>query len=173
MTDVVLTDRTDCLNEFGTIAYYTDPCCNFLLTVCSSSFFPFSLVLIILQLVSCCVPYDYNSTVFPYGTEADVSDCGEPQCAQSYYEELSFSLNNLEDVSLGCTSGIEVFFLLFWVKINSFLNFYFFFFLDPIYLPCYTIGRGFTRYIHQLFGGGWVWRYPTLFLFPLLFYLHY
>ena len=29
-------------------------------------------------------------------------------CASSYYEDLSFSLNNLDDATLGCTSGIRV-----------------------------------------------------------------
>ena len=88
--------------------------CFFLIFISSdlsSSTFSFSSLLIIsFQFVGCCLPFEYNATETPYGTEADVSDCGEPECAQSYYEDLSFSLNNLEDVSLGCTSGIKVFF---------------------------------------------------------------
>ena len=37
-----------------------------------------------------------------------MSGCGVPECAESYYEELSFSLNYLDDPTIGCTSGIEV-----------------------------------------------------------------
>ena len=60
--------------------------------------------------MSCCTPFDYNATITNYGTDADVSTCSEEACATSYYEDLSFSLNNLEDASLGCTSGIQVIF---------------------------------------------------------------
>ena len=64
-----------------------------------------------------------NATETPYGDVADVSDCGESECAQSYYEDLSFSLNHFDDVQLGCTSGIKV-----CIDLGGDFFFFFFFF---------------------------------------------
>jgi len=37
-----------------------------------------------------------------------VTSCGVPECASSYYEDVSFAFNNVDDSILGCTSGITV-----------------------------------------------------------------
>ena len=38
----------------------------------------------------------------------DVEDCGVPDCAASYLEEVAFAFDHGEDPILGCTSGIQV-----------------------------------------------------------------
>jgi len=88
--NVVLNNQTTCLNEFGTLEWLLDPCCS-----------PF------LTLIDCCVPFSYNTTLDLYTEEAVVSGCDVPECAESYYEELSFSLNYLDDSNVGCTNGIK------------------------------------------------------------------
>jgi len=43
-----------------------------------------------------------------YNGDANVTSCGVPECASSYYEDVSFAFNNVDDSVLGCTSGINV-----------------------------------------------------------------
>jgi len=43
-----------------------------------------------------------------YDGVANVTSCAVPECAASYYEDVSFAFNNVDDNVLGCTSGITV-----------------------------------------------------------------
>ena len=132
VTDVIFKDEIECFQPTGTLPWLVDPCCNVFLAVIIFSFFYFlSPPLIHInpltpslpsQYVTCCLPFDYNTTMSRHGETADVSECGEEQCARSYYEDLSFSLNYLEDEALGCTSGITV-----WCFYFIYFSFYFFF----------------------------------------------
>jgi len=47
-------------------------------------------------------------TLDQYDGVANVSSCGVPECASSYYEDVSFAFNNVDDSTIGCTSGITV-----------------------------------------------------------------
>ena len=113
---IILNNQTTCLSEPGTLEWLLDPCCGPFLTVYFFSFLSFFSVFnsylffaLIKKLVACCVPFSYNTTLDLYTEEAVVSECQVPECAESYYEELSFSLNYLDDANLGCTNGIKVF----------------------------------------------------------------
>ena len=58
--------------------------------------------------MDCCIPFTLTDVADVFEDEADVSMCGVPECAESYYEDVSFAFNNVDDRILGCTSGITV-----------------------------------------------------------------
>jgi hypothetical protein len=60
------------------------------------------------KFVNCCVPFNTTTETEQYNGDANVTSCGVPDCAASYYEDLAFALNNVDDSILGCTSGITV-----------------------------------------------------------------
>ena len=62
------------------------------------------------KVTRCCLPYNVNETLDLFIDESgDVDDCGVPECASSYLEEVAFAFDHGDDPILGCTSGIEVF----------------------------------------------------------------
>ena len=58
----------------------------------------------------CCDPFTIVQEEEQF-TTADTSTCGVPECAETYFEELAQSLNRVDDLIQGCSSGSR--FLLF------------------------------------------------------------
>ena len=59
-------------------------------------------------------------------TTADVSTCGVPECAETYFEDLAQALNNVDNLAQGCSSGVQVFFLFPPIFLLRFKNFFFY-----------------------------------------------
>ena len=68
----------------------------------------------------CCNPFTIVQEEEQF-TTADTSMCGVSDCAETYFEDLARSLNHVDDLIQGCSSGVQVFLLFF------FLVFFFFF----------------------------------------------
>mmetsp|Transcript_40661 Transcript_40661/g.56506 ORF Transcript_40661/g.56506 Transcript_40661/m.56506 type:complete len:1260 (+) Transcript_40661:1007-4786(+) len=94
-TNITLLDQISCQEDifYDVGTWYFDPCCDFFMEV-----------------TRCCLPYNVNETLDLFIDESgDVDDCGVPECASSYLEEVAFAFDHGDDPILGCTSGIEEF----------------------------------------------------------------
>eukprot|EP00008_Paramoeba_atlantica_P005753 CAMPEP_0201477102 /NCGR_PEP_ID=MMETSP0151_2-20130828/2207_1 /ASSEMBLY_ACC=CAM_ASM_000257 /TAXON_ID=200890 /ORGANISM="Paramoeba atlantica, Strain 621/1 / CCAP 1560/9" /LENGTH=1240 /DNA_ID=CAMNT_0047857721 /DNA_START=22 /DNA_END=3740 /DNA_ORIENTATION=+ len=95
--NITLLDQIACPNDIAseTLLWSFNGCCN-----------------VFLEVTSCCIPYNVNETVelFVDGS-GDVEDCGVPDCAASYLEEVAFAFDYSDDPILGCTSGIQEYLL--------------------------------------------------------------
>eukprot|EP00008_Paramoeba_atlantica_P010747 CAMPEP_0201480978 /NCGR_PEP_ID=MMETSP0151_2-20130828/5324_1 /ASSEMBLY_ACC=CAM_ASM_000257 /TAXON_ID=200890 /ORGANISM="Paramoeba atlantica, Strain 621/1 / CCAP 1560/9" /LENGTH=1727 /DNA_ID=CAMNT_0047862983 /DNA_START=164 /DNA_END=5347 /DNA_ORIENTATION=+ len=86
--NVTLVDQTFCRHGVDTQEYLDDPCCN-----------------TVLRVVDCCSPFSIVQEEEQY-TSANTSTCGVPECAETYFEDLAHSLNHVQDLIQGCSSGV-------------------------------------------------------------------
>jgi hypothetical protein len=54
------------------------------------------------------MPRLVQETAEDYTTNSNVSVCGVAECASSFLQEVSFSLNHARDPIQGCSTGIQV-----------------------------------------------------------------
>ena len=60
-------------------------------------------------MIECCAPFTLVQEQEQF-TTANSSMCGVPECAETYFEDLAQSLNHVDDLIQGCSSGVEVIF---------------------------------------------------------------
>ena len=67
----------------------------------------------------CCDPFTIVQQEEQF-TTADTSTCGVSECAETYFEDLARSLNHVDDLIQGCSSGVQVllFFLSFFLSLS-------------------------------------------------------